>query len=657
MFLEGRLLGGRYRVMRRLGAGGMGVVFAALQEDLQRRVAIKVVAGCSPKAVERFRREALAAAELGHPNIVQVTDFQSNPGEPPFIVMEMLEGESLQTLLQREPLLPAERAAFIATQMLAALSAAHAAGIVHRDVKPANVFLMRTSALGDLVKVLDFGIAKFVRDGADTRGDMSGTPAYMAPEQVCGPRVDARADVYAVGGCLFEMLSGRRPFAGLATRDLLTALVCDPAPPLLDVAAWVDPRLAAIVDRALAKDPDARYPSALAMARDLAAVGRPPSSGDVAGLATVTQRDADPSPTHLTKRPRSRSLTTLLLAALVTGIVGLGAIGAVIVALQFTLGLHRPPPPAPSKPAPTAFVPPVMRTWHAAVRPGTGALVGDATEDVAGILMTSKMAEMSLQVVVLDGKTLAPAWMSAPKPLDTKGLPAIAVLGSRVVASTGTHDITIYDGATGAALRTADVPFPPFQICAPTDGGREVWLELQLRHEILLDVDTGATRPSTAPPRGCHYRYTFGRGKASVAAAGGLATSAERTELVIDHLHLGVLREDDLAVRSSRADNGDDLLEGFDARAKKRLWSRSEQSWGHAPRIVDLIGGRAFMQSEGTVEALDARTGHAIWKTSIPNTVRIYSVTVSPARIYVSNFTSLTILDADGKAIGTVQRL
>jgi serine/threonine-protein kinase len=265
--LQGRLLGGRYRVEQLLGVGGMGAVYAGVQEDLQRRVAIKVLHGeLSADDVLRFRHEALAAAALGHPNIVQVTDFQTPPGEPPFLVMEALEGTSLRALMERHGKLPAQRTVFIAVQILAALAAAHKAQIIHRDIKPANVFLSSTPASDDFVKLLDFGIAKVLREGAQSpetvRGAILGTPAYMAPEQALDMDVDPRADLYAVGACMYEMISGRRPLLGTTSAELLVAIARQVPPKLDTFVPDVDARLSDLVDRALSKDPERRPRSA-----------------------------------------------------------------------------------------------------------------------------------------------------------------------------------------------------------------------------------------------------------------------------------------------------------------------------------------------------------------------------------------------------------
>jgi serine/threonine-protein kinase len=283
--VEGALLGGRYRVVRRIGSGGMGAVYEAVQEDLGRRVAVKVVHPHlleEPELLQRFRREAQAAAALGHPNIVQITDFSST-GETAFLVMEYLTGESLGEALRREATLPPQRVAFIASQMLAALEAAHRAGIVHRDVKPDNVFLTSIAGVSDVVKILDFGVAKLQGNAVDARltttGALLGTPAYMAPEQARGKEVDARADIYAVGACMYHALSGRAPFEAQSFNALLFAIAEDPPKPLSSLRPDVDPELAALVERALAKSPASRFARAGEM-RDALAPWAQPSAGE-----------------------------------------------------------------------------------------------------------------------------------------------------------------------------------------------------------------------------------------------------------------------------------------------------------------------------------------------------------------------------------------
>jgi serine/threonine-protein kinase len=275
--LIGRRLGGRYRVVRRLDAGAMGVVYEAVQEDLGRRVALKLLTTAFDEAaLERLRREAEAAARLGHPHIVQVTDFVRMPDEPVFLVMELLSGRSLAAAIELEAPMPVARVARIGLQLLDALGAAHAAKIVHRDIKPANVFLVSSLAVPDMVKVLDFGIAKLLDtepgERAVTRqGAVIGTLAYMSPEQARGDAIDERADLYAAGVCLYEAASGARPIDAPVTA-LRAAILAMPPVELAARLPNVDPAFAAVVMRALEKDRTRRFASAREMAAALAPI-------------------------------------------------------------------------------------------------------------------------------------------------------------------------------------------------------------------------------------------------------------------------------------------------------------------------------------------------------------------------------------------------
>jgi hypothetical protein len=266
-----------YRIVRAVGRGGMGEIYEAVQVQLARRVALKTIRAdlaSKPELLARFKREAESAAALGHPNLVQVTDFQANAGEAAFLVMEMLDGATLAQVLEQEGRLDPARAAFIAVQLLSGLAAAHRAGIVHRDVKPANVFLQSTSVMRDLVKVLDFGVAKLALDAtsggpAMTRaGEVLGTLSYMAPEQATsGAAIDARTDIFGVGATLFHALSGVRPFDATEPGGGRT--------PLDRIAPWVHRYLAAVIERALQRSPDARWSTA----DDMAAALQPFASG------------------------------------------------------------------------------------------------------------------------------------------------------------------------------------------------------------------------------------------------------------------------------------------------------------------------------------------------------------------------------------------
>ena len=273
--LEGTTLGG-YRVEALLGSGGMGSVYRGVQESLKRPVAIKVLRaelGQDAAIVARFRREAELAASLAHPNIAQVTDFGVEEGRA-YLVMDLLEGEPLAETIESEGRLDEARTVRIAMQVLTALAMAHERGVVHRDLKPDNIFVQRVSGM-DLVKLLDFGIARMLEPDEKMTGTgaVLGTPAYMSPEQARGKPVDARSDVFSVGCVLYEMLSGRRPFRGENYHELMFAVVEQDPQPLAEIDEKLSPALAKVIERAMSKDPEARFASAREMKDALEAIG------------------------------------------------------------------------------------------------------------------------------------------------------------------------------------------------------------------------------------------------------------------------------------------------------------------------------------------------------------------------------------------------
>ncbi len=277
--LVGTTLDGRYLIEEHLATGGMGAVFRGRHVYMRKDVALKVLRpdlSASAELVERFRREAEIAASLEHDNIVRVTDFGRTPEGWLFLAMELLFGESLFDRLRREAFLPPEEAVPVLWQVCAGLEAAHARGVVHRDLKPENVFLARSPGGREVVKILDFGIAKMAdphSDSATQAGMVVGTPEYLSPEQATGSAVDGRADLYTVGLIAFRMLTGRHPFKADEPRALLMMQATRPVPPITDprpdLGAW--PGLVAAVERACQKDAAARYQSAGDLKADLGA--------------------------------------------------------------------------------------------------------------------------------------------------------------------------------------------------------------------------------------------------------------------------------------------------------------------------------------------------------------------------------------------------
>jgi serine/threonine-protein kinase len=269
--VAGRRLGGRYRVGALLAAGGMGEVWAARDLLLDRAVAVKMLGGAlagDGRAAERLRREARAAGRVEHPNIARVLDLGEQDGRP-YLVMELLEGESLAARLDRAGAMGPVEAVRVVAAAAGALEAAHRAGVVHRDVKPGNVFLTSDGE----VKVLDFGIASAAGEATLTTGDLLGTAAYLAPERVLGHQATPAADIYSLGVVLYELLAGRRPFEATSDIALAMAHVNAEAPPLSRFAPSIPPALVAACTHAMAKDPSARPPSAAAFALLLRVAG------------------------------------------------------------------------------------------------------------------------------------------------------------------------------------------------------------------------------------------------------------------------------------------------------------------------------------------------------------------------------------------------
>lgn len=290
----GRVVAGRYRIEALIGEGGMGEVYRARHLLLDKLVAIKILvdARAVPRAAERFFREAQATAKIGHPHIVDITDFGETEDGAVFIAMELLEGEDLADMLLRERRVPWPRARAMAVQICRALQAAHAQGIVHRDLKPENCFRIRRDGDPDYVKVLDFGIAKFLRPDSGRRrltrtGAVFGTVEYMAPEQARGKEIDHRVDIYALGVILYELLTGRVPFDGEEWMEIAMKHVSEPVvPPSRILGPGVLPiGVDEVLGRALAKDPAQRYPTMTAFERALESV-------DETGLAPGHAPDA-----------------------------------------------------------------------------------------------------------------------------------------------------------------------------------------------------------------------------------------------------------------------------------------------------------------------------------------------------------------------------
>ena len=298
-----RVIDDKYRLDRLLGRGGMGAVYAALHVELERPTAIKLLLPdlvSDEQALERFKREARAAARLNHPNVAGTYDFGSLPGGEAYIVMELVEGETLSERLAAAGALPFGEAALIARQVADGIESAHEGGIVHRDLKPANIIISSDHRGTALVKVLDFGIAKLKETSTTggpasitTAGSIMGTPRYMSPEQCSDHKVDARSDIYSLGVLLYEMLAGRPPFDAPSAMALALKQIQEPPPPLKEARPDVPDALERLVMWALAKDPADRPQTAAEFSRALLAAEGSAAPAPPAPSPSPPRPDAD----------------------------------------------------------------------------------------------------------------------------------------------------------------------------------------------------------------------------------------------------------------------------------------------------------------------------------------------------------------------------
>ncbi|HVR30609.1 MAG TPA: serine/threonine-protein kinase [Thermoanaerobaculia bacterium] len=339
---------GHYKIVSELGRGGMGVVYKAFEESLNRYVAIKVLGehlSHDESFVKRFVREARAAAALSHPNVIQIYAIGQEPPPEPvphgsaarhYFVMEYVEGRSVHDLLKDEGALDPLRAVRIVQQAASGLAAAHDQGLVHRDIKPANLLVTR----GEHVKIADFGLALAPSD-AGTRltatHSLMGTPGYLSPEQCCGEPAGPRSDIYSLGMTFYEMLTGAMPFRGESPLAVLRQVLDEDPPPLLEIDPSLDPAIAKVVERMVRKEPNDRYPSCHELLADLAGIGGGMANEPTARLPRSAPAAASPPAAGALPPPPPASFAAT--AAVSGSAPAAGFAGAPVAAAA-------PPPPA-----------------------------------------------------------------------------------------------------------------------------------------------------------------------------------------------------------------------------------------------------------------------------------------------------------------------
>jgi endoglucanase len=551
----GETVGGKYRVVRFLAEGGMAAVYEARHLVVNRRFAIKFLRAdlaAQRGALERFQREASVAGSLEQENVAAVMDFGVAADGAPFIVMEYLAGETLAALLRRQGRLPVARAADLCVQACFGLAAAHAAGVVHRDLKPQNLFVCRRPDGSDLLKVLDFGVAKL--EEAESRGMVTatgatlGTPFYMAPEQARGEGVcDERTDVYGLGAVVYELLSGRRPHNGDSNNAVLHHICTQPAVPLAEVAPDVTPELAAVVHRCLAGVPADRFNSMGALAEALR-----PFAGRQAWPAPASLPDVTPVPTPptSTERPPVRRRRPWLLLSL--ALLGAAAVGV------YSLKGHAPKRQLTTLPHDTQFFVP-------SVQPG-------ATAQIAS-LVASPRAASALTAMTSTPRGL---WLIGGAPDEVR-----AVVHKTMVRAMREKRVPIL------------VPYNhPYRDCAGYGaGGTEdlaayrSWIDALVaglgneQAVVILEPHSLGIIPNVRRLNGeldwCRPSATDGQGEMAPAkgatpadryallndALDRLASGAPRTRVYLDGTHSAWLSVGDSAYRLARA--GIDKAQGF----------------------------------------------------------------------------------------------
>lgn len=330
--LVGTMLKDRYRILSVAGKGGMGMVYEARHEAIDRRVAIKMMLpeyASDEKSYDRFRREAKLASQISHPNIVAIHDFDKTDDDMPYLVMDYIEGESLADVLKREGQLPVNRFIHVFTQVCDALETAHRKGIIHRDLKPGNIMLINTGGEIDFVKILDFGVAKIAHGAGEESqkltqtGEVFGSPIYMSPEQCRGEDLSPRSDIYGLGIVMYETLTGKLPLAGKNVVETITKHLHSMPPPFAEARTdlYIPERVEAAVFAALQKDPNMRQAS-MAEVKEMLLRAQPNPN---LSTSASQMRSLQPPPPPAAD---SKRIILIAIAVIAMAVIGAGIVGS-----------------------------------------------------------------------------------------------------------------------------------------------------------------------------------------------------------------------------------------------------------------------------------------------------------------------------------------
>jgi serine/threonine-protein kinase len=656
---QGTLIGGRYRVEEPLGQGGYGAVFRATQLNLDRPVAIKLLLGEAhgEDATERFRREAETLQQLEHPNIVRLLDFGVGEGGAPYLVFELLLGQTLDQLIRAEGPLPASRVARVAEQVLKALMEAHARGFVHRDIKPANIFLSNFQGEPDFVKVLDFGIAK----GAHTRaltgqGMVVGTLPYMSPEQLGAPgEIGSATDLFALGLTMAEALTGEPVYKDVLLPQLIESHR-GPDPVLFPPVVLASP-LAQVIQRACQKHPELRHANAKEMLNHLmAASGQPiaptfvpvPSASGAELADTGPAAVVGPSAEAAPKRPPPRRWRGL--AALSLLLCAGGAVGGYLYVHRTDQPVRKPPPVTPPEPA---------LEWLDFDRQGDLAEVNinaDGVPDFIGLCAGGAPDTMSICAV--DGATFKPLWRKPAGAASSRYYTRLGA-GSRGVVYVDAGGVAhLLELGTGTERRTTRLGSRPESICAEASG--KVWVVTTDQRAWALDPTARTVTAGTLPAACAARRFSFGcvtQRRCGVDFDAPTTTEIHLREVLVEGAH-------GLGVGGKANDASVPMLLGFTpGRASSPVRWRRPVAPGDgltaagSPSEVELRGGRAVVLYTDTsrarrLAAIDAGNGKTLWDVPTPP---VHSFVLTASRVYVSRWARLDVRDAaTGKLLGGV---